>query len=84
MGTSKNPWFFEVLIGTGMCQPKSKLQGFDFEAKRKRRFSFCVRSKNPGGVFRDSPIGWLVRWRRRPNGIALALNFAGAAIPDGF
>jgi hypothetical protein len=30
-GTSKNPWFFEETIGTWMCQPKSKLQGFDFE-----------------------------------------------------
>jgi hypothetical protein len=39
-----------------MCQPKSKLQGFDFEAKRKRRFSFCVRSKNPGGVFRATVL----------------------------
>jgi hypothetical protein len=53
-GTSKNPWFFEETIGTWMCQPKSKLQSFDFEEKRKRRFSFFVRSKNPGGVFRDS------------------------------
>jgi hypothetical protein len=52
MGTFKNPWFFEETIGTWMCQPKSKLQGFEFEEKRKRRFSFFVRSKNPGRVFR--------------------------------
>jgi hypothetical protein len=53
-GTSKNLWFFEETIGTWMCQPKSKPQDFDFEEKRKRRFSFFVRSKNPGRVFRGS------------------------------
>jgi hypothetical protein len=41
-GASKNPWFF------------GKPQGLDFEEKRKRRFSFFVRSKNPGRVFRDA------------------------------
>jgi hypothetical protein len=49
LGTSKNPWFFEETIGTWMCQSKSMPQGFDFEEKRKRRFSFFVHSKNPGG-----------------------------------
>jgi hypothetical protein len=44
--------FFEETIGTWMCQPQSKLQGFDFEEKRKRRFSFFMPSENPGEVFR--------------------------------
>jgi hypothetical protein len=35
---------------------KIKAARFDFEEKRKRRFSFFVPSENPGGVFRATVL----------------------------
>jgi hypothetical protein len=52
LACSKNARFFEETIGTWMCQPKPEPQGFDFEAKRKRHFSFCVRANKPHGIFK--------------------------------